>query len=155
MTGKVDGKKRRTATKYGLAIVSIAGVLILIFSLRGTWVQAKVATVLGLYTVAIALLELGANGRWFPAFSPANGSLSFLGRIGILVVGVTPFISAIAFWYSFGVGSWKLTMAGLVLGLYTTSVAFIRYGFSGKWFLGVSAQSAHAAGVHNGDSTAL
>ncbi len=149
MTRDIDGRKRRMATKYGLAIVGIAGALILVFSLRGTWVRAKVLIVLGLYTIAIPLLELGVNGRWFPAFLRTNRSMSFVGRIAALIAGLALFISVIAFWYSFGPGSWKVTMAGLVLGMYTTSVSFIQYGFSGKWFPGASAKLAHTLSAHS------
>ena len=137
MNWKWNGGRRSLAITLGLAVAAIAVVSILFFSLSNSWVQAKVLLVLGMYTIAIPLLEYGKNGRWLPAFSSLEDRLSLVGRVVGFVAGLALFLLAIGSCWAFGAGSWKPTMAGFVLGLYTTSFMFIRYGISGGWFGGV------------------
>lgn len=121
------------AIMCSLAVATIAGLSILIFSLNKSWVQARVAAVLVMFTVAIMLLEYGGNGRWFPLLSPLKGRLRSFTRILAFAWGLALLLFAIGFCWACGAGNVKYTTVGFILGVYTSSFIFIRYSVSGRW----------------------
>jgi hypothetical protein len=135
MNERRNEKEHRFAAKFGHLAAIVAIVSALLFSVSSSWTQAKVVTMLVLCTFSIPLLEYGNSDKWYPAFAYPKGVLSAMGRILAAVAGLSLLLSIAGFCLAFGPGNWKLTMAGLLFGMYSTSLLLIRYGITGRWFL--------------------
>lgn len=135
ITESGEGKRRSAFLRLGLAFVAAEVAFALFFSLRDSWAQIKVVVLLTFCAISIPLFEYANNGRWFPALSPSKGLLKGLVRALAAIAGVALALSVVGFCWAFGSGNWKLSMAGFVLGMFSTSFLLMRYAITGIWFL--------------------